>query len=74
VAIKGLDPREDLAVVPARDQHLCARADCRLEDRERAGGELVLLDLGDLVLTRQLSACAWTWRRARVRTSIRTVA
>jgi hypothetical protein len=55
VAVEGLDPCEDLAVVPARDEHLCARADGRLEDREGPGGELVLFDLSDLILAMQWS-------------------
>jgi hypothetical protein len=53
VTVKGFHAGEDLAVVSARDQDLGARADSRLEDRERAGGELMLFDLCDFVFTRQ---------------------
>ena len=51
MAVESLDAGEDLAVVAAGDQDLCARADGGLEDGEGTGGELVLLDLGDFVLT-----------------------
>lgn len=50
MTVEGLDAGEDLAVVSAGDQDLCARANGGLEDREGSGGELVLLDLGDFVL------------------------
>ena len=50
VAVKGLDAGEQLAVVAARDQNLVVRAHRRLEYRKRAGRELVLLELSDLVL------------------------
>lgn len=50
VPVEGLDARQQLAVVADRDEHLRVRPHRRLEDRERAGGELVLLELGDLVL------------------------
>lgn len=56
MAVEGLDAGEDLAVVSARDQDLSARANGRLKDGEGAGGELMLLDLCDFVLTRQQSA------------------
>lgn len=48
MAIESLDTRQQLAVVTARDQHLRVRAHRRLEDRERAAGEFVLLEGGDL--------------------------
>ena len=51
MSIECLDSGEDLPVVSARDQDLGARADGGLEDGEGAGGELVLLDLCDFVLT-----------------------
>ena len=50
VAVEGLDARQQLAVVAHRDEHLRVRAHGGLQDREGAGGELVLLELGDLVL------------------------
>lgn len=53
VAIEGLDASEQLAVVADRNQNLIVGADGGLEDRERSGGELVLLALRDLVLTKQ---------------------
>lgn len=51
VAVEGLDARQQLAIVPARDQHLgvCARGG--LEEREGARGELVFLDERDLIFT-----------------------
>ena len=51
MSIESLDTCEQLAVVAAGDQDLGVRADGGLEDRERAGGELVLLELGDFELT-----------------------
>jgi len=50
VAVEGLDAGENLAIVPARDENLCAGADGSLEDGERTGGELMLLNLGNFVL------------------------
>ena len=50
VTVERLDTGEELAVVAAGNQDLCARADGGLQDGKRSGGELVLLDLGDLVL------------------------
>ena len=50
MAVEGLDAGKQLAVVAAGNQDLCARADGGLQDGKRSGGELVLLDLGDLVL------------------------
>ena len=47
--VKGLDAREQLAVVAAGDEHLRVRPDGRLQDRERAGCEFVLFELGDFV-------------------------
>jgi len=48
MAVEGLDARQQLAVVAARDQHLRVRAHGRLQDGQRARGELVLLQLRDL--------------------------
>ena len=53
VPVKGLDARQQLAVVADRDEDLGVRPHRRLEDRERAGRELVFLELGDLVLPRR---------------------
>lgn len=50
MTIKGLDTSENLAVVSAGDQNLCARADSGLENGEGASGELMLFDLRDFVL------------------------
>jgi hypothetical protein len=55
VAVEGFYTCEDLAVVSARDQNLCARADGGLEDGEGAGGELMLFDLRNFVLPGQES-------------------
>lgn len=49
MAIEGLDARQQLAVVAARDEHLGVRAHGGLEDGERAGCEFVFFQLGDLV-------------------------
>jgi len=51
VAVERLDAGQQLAVVAARDEDLGVRARGRLEQRQRAGGQLVLLDEGDLVFT-----------------------
>lgn len=51
MAVEGFDARQDLAIVSARDEDLCARADGGLEDGEGAGGELVLFDLGNLIFS-----------------------
>lgn len=53
MTVECLDAGEDLAVVAAGNQDLCARADCGLEDGQGSGGELVLLDLSDLILAAQ---------------------
>ena len=53
MTVECLDAGEDLAVVAAGNQDLCARADCGLEDGQGSGGELVLLDLSDLILAVQ---------------------
>ena len=55
MAVEGFYTCEDLAVVSARDQDLCTRADSSLEDGEGTGGKLMLFDLSNLVLTRELS-------------------
>lgn len=44
VSIEGLDARQQLAVVAARDQDLGVRAHGCLEDGQRTAGELVLLE------------------------------
>lgn len=50
MAVKCLDAGEELAVVADGDEHLHVRAHGGLKDRERAGREFVLLELGNLVL------------------------
>jgi hypothetical protein len=50
VAVKGLDARQQLAVVARRDQDLSVVAHGRLEERKRAGGEFVGFEEGELVL------------------------
>jgi hypothetical protein len=49
VSVKGLDPSQELAVVAAGDQDLGVCAGGGLQEGQRAGGEFVLLDLGDLI-------------------------
>lgn len=51
MAVKGLDAGEQLAVVADGDEDLDAVAHGGLEDGEGPRGELVLLELRDLVLT-----------------------
>lgn len=51
MSVKGLDTGQQLAVVTAGDQHLGVCAGGGLQERERAGGELVLFDLSDLIFT-----------------------
>ena len=58
MTVESLDTRKNLAVVSARDQDLCARADGGLEDGEGTGGELMLFDLSNFVLARQ--QCQYT--------------
>lgn len=53
MTVECLDAGEDLAVVAAGNQDLCARANCGLENGQGSGGELVLLDLSDLILAAQ---------------------
>lgn len=50
MAIERLDPREELPVVPARDEDLVVRANRGLEDAERTCAEFIFLELGDFVL------------------------
>jgi len=50
MTVESLDTCENLAVVSARDQDLCARADGGLEDGEGTGGELMFFDLSNFVL------------------------
>ena len=50
MAVKGFDAREEFAVVADGNQDLCVRANGRLKNREGSVGELVLLELGNLVL------------------------
>jgi hypothetical protein len=55
VAIEGFYTCEDLAVVSARDQDLCAGANGGLKNREGTGGKLMLFDLRNFVLSKQES-------------------
>lgn len=50
VSVESLDARQELAVVSDGDEDLGVAADGGLEDGEGSGAELVLLELGDLVL------------------------
>jgi hypothetical protein len=65
VTIEGLDTCENLAVVSAGDQDLSARTDSGLEDGERTGGKLVLLNLSDFIFTRQQSVLTKSKHRGR---------
>lgn len=51
VSVKGLDTGQQLPVVTAGDQDLGVCAGSGLQKRERAGGELVLLDESDLIFS-----------------------
>lgn len=78
MTIERLDAGEDLAVVAAGNQNLCARADCSLEYGQGSSGELVLLDLSNFILAVQqldvriglegrglhTSIQTWAWREA----------
>ena len=50
MAIEGLDTGEQLAIVSAGYEDLCACANSSLQDRQRTGGKLVLFNLSNLVL------------------------
>jgi hypothetical protein len=54
VTVERLNTGEDLSVVSAGNQNLCARANGGLKDGEGPSSELVLFDLSNFVLTRQL--------------------
>lgn len=49
MSVKGLNASQQLAVVTARDQDLSVCAGGGLQERERAGGELVLFDESNLI-------------------------
>ena len=51
--VEGLYAREELAVVADRDEDLGVAAHSGLEYAQGAGGELVLLELGDLIFPTQ---------------------
>ena len=51
MSIESLDTSKDFSVVAARNEDLGARSYRSLQNGERPGGELVLLDLSDLVFT-----------------------
>lgn len=51
VSIEGLDAGKHLATAAERDENLRVRAHSGLEDGEGTGGELVLLERGDFILT-----------------------
>lgn len=69
VSVESLDAREQLAVRPYADEHLSVAAHRRLQDGEGAGVELVLLDLGNLVLavaeSREVSVVGVRWLPSR---------
>ena len=50
MSVESLDTSEQLAVVATGNEDLGVRANGGLEDREWAGCELVLLELGDFEL------------------------
>jgi hypothetical protein len=49
VTVESLHAGEQLAVVSAGDEYLCAGADSSLQDGKRTSRKLVFLDLGDLI-------------------------
>lgn len=49
MAVEGFDAREQLAVVTAGDQDLVVVTGGCLEDGQRAGGEFVRFEGGDLI-------------------------
>lgn len=52
MSVESLDTCQQLAVRTNRDEHLRVRPHGSLEDGEGAGGELVLFELGNLVLAK----------------------
>lgn len=50
MSVEGFDAGKQLAVVANGDEDLCMGADGGLKDRQWAGRELVLFELGNLVL------------------------
>lgn len=67
MAIERLDPREELPVVPARDEDLVVRANRGLEDAERTRAEFVFLELGNFVLAVLVLAILRVGHEKRVR-------
>lgn len=51
VTVKRLDPREELAVVPARDQNLGVGACCGLQEGQGTRGHFMFLHESDLIFT-----------------------
>lgn len=50
MTVESLDASENLAIIPTRNENLCAGADGSLEDGEGTGSELMLLDLSNFIL------------------------
>lgn len=51
MTVKRLDPREELAVVPARDQNLGVGACCGLQEGQGTRGHFMFLHESDLIFT-----------------------
>ena len=58
MTVKRLDPREELAVVPARDQNLGVGACCGLQEGQGTRGHFMFLHESDLIFTRPESVGA----------------
>lgn len=64
VPVKSFDTGQQLAVVAAGDEYLGVGSDGRLEDGERAGGEFVLFEDGDLIFSAGGDGLVHTPRKA----------
>lgn len=49
--VEGLYPCQELAIIATGNEDLGMRTDGCLEDRERSGGELMLLEQRDLIFS-----------------------
>jgi hypothetical protein len=72
MTIECLDAGENLSVVSAGNQDLCARANGGLEDGEGSGGELVLFNLSNFVLAGRSQCLEGSCGAQGVRTSAPT--
>lgn len=67
MSVECFDAGKQLAVVANGDEDLCVGADGGLKDRQWAGRELVLFELGNLVLPTPKVSCTVASRFLRCR-------